>query len=68
MLQETIAPYFLLPGPDHLQLNLTPKYKMLNVFWIKLQVKGVLNNLVSSIGFQMSKIWCFQMALNTGEM
>ena len=28
--QCTLLP---LPGPDHLQLNLTPKSKMLNVFW-----------------------------------
>ena len=28
--QFTLLP---LPGPDHLQLKLTPKSKMLNVFW-----------------------------------
>ena len=27
-------PYFRLPGPNHLQ-NLTPKCKILNVFWTK---------------------------------
>ena len=32
MLQETMQPYLHLPGPDHLQLNLTPKCKMLSVF------------------------------------
>ena len=29
------VPYFPLPGPSHLQ-TLTPKYKNLNMLWIKL--------------------------------
>ena len=33
------APYFPVPGPDHLQLNLTPKCKMLNVFWTQIASK-----------------------------
>ena len=43
---------------------------MLNVayFGLKLQVKGASNNFIFSIGFLISKILCFQMALNTCEM
>ena len=37
-------------------------------FGLKLQVKGALNNLIFSIGFQIPKILCLQMALNTCEM
>ena len=44
-----------LVGPNHLQ-NLTPKCKILNVFGFKLQVKGGLNNLIFSVGFEMLKI------------
>ena len=32
------APYFPLPGPNHLQ-NLTSKCKILNVFWTKIASK-----------------------------
>ena len=32
-----------------------------------MQVKEALNNLIFTIGFQMSKIECFQMALNTAK-
>ena len=41
---------------------------MLNVFGLKLQLEGELHDLIFLIGFQMSKIQCFQMALNMCEM
>ena len=50
------APYFPLPGPNHLQLNFDTKMQVVTCFRLKLQVKGGLNNLIFSIGFQMSKI------------
>ena len=43
--------------------NLTPKCKILNVFWTWPEVKGG----ICSIGFQISKILFFQMALKTCE-
>ena len=50
------APYFPLPGPNHLLLNFNTKMQDVKRFVLKLQVKGGLNNLIFSIGFQMSKI------------
>ena len=44
--------------------NLTPKCKILNVFWTWPEVKGV----IFSTGFQTSKILFFQMAPKTCEM
>ena len=44
--------------------NLIPKCKILNVFWIRPEVKGW----ICSIGFQTSKILLFQMALKTCKM
>ena len=43
-------PYFPLPGPNHIQI-LTPKCKILNVFWTQIVIKGELKNLIFSIGF-----------------
>ena len=37
-------------------------------FGLKLQLDGGLDNLIFLIGFQMSKIKCFQIALNMCEM
>ena len=54
-----------LPGLNHLQ-NLTLQCKNFKrVLDFNLQVKGGLNNLIFSIGFQMLKIKFFQIALNT---
>ena len=44
--------------------NLTSKCKILNLFWTWLEVKGG----ICLIGFQISKMSFFQMALNTCEM
>ena len=44
--------------------NLTPKCKILNVFWTWPEVEGG----IWSIGFQISKILFFQMGLKTFEM
>ena len=48
-----ISPYL---GLIIYKIILTPKCKIFNVPWVKLQVKGGLNNLFFSIGFQMLKI------------
>ena len=53
--QYTLLPPTCLLGPSHLQ-NLTPQYKILTCFELKLQAKKELNKLIFSIGFQMSKI------------
>ena len=51
--------------PDQAKsLNLTPKCKILSVFWTLLEVKEV----ICSIGFQILKFFFFQMALKTCEM
>ena len=50
--------------PDQVKSqNLTPKCKILNVFWTLPEVKGG----ICSIGFKISKILFFQMALKTCE-
>ena len=36
-----------------------PKFKILNVFWLDLRVKGRLTDLIVSIGFQFSRILLF---------
>ena len=60
---ESYAQY--LDSPDQAKSqNLTPKWKILNVFWTWLKVKGG----ICSTGFQISKILFFQMALKTCEM
>ena len=48
--------YLVLPSWAKSLTNFNPKYKILNVFGLKLQAKGGLNNLIFSIGFQMLKI------------
>ena len=54
-----------LNSPDQAKSqNLTPKCKILNVFWTSLEVKRG----ICRIGFQISKILFFQMALKTCEM
>ena len=64
------VPYFHLSRPNK---SLTIKIRrqiarFLTFFGLKLQVRGGLNNLIFSIGFQMLKILFFQVALNTCEM
>ena len=54
-----------LDSPDHAKSqNLTPKRKILNVFWTWPEVKGG----ICSIDLQISKILFLQMALKTCEM
>ena len=58
-----------LSGPNPLQIKFNSKMQdFKRGFGLGLQVEGRLNSLIFSIGFQMTKIWCFQMALNTREM
>ena len=48
---------FFLPGPNHLQLKFNSKMQdVKRVLDLNLQVKGALNNLFFSLGFQISKI------------
>ena len=53
-----------LDSPDQAKSqNLTPKCKILNEFWTPLEVKGG----ICRIGFQLSKILFFQMALKSAK-
>ena len=65
LMQKMLQKAMYLDSPEQAKSqNLTPKCKILNVFWTLPEVKEE----ICSIGFQISKILFFQISLNTCEM